>query len=35
MDLQIHPLPFDPTGLRGGIDGWAAAGRAVVDKPRG
>ena len=42
MDAHIHDLPFDPATLKGlnarflagGIDGWQAAGRPLVEKPR-
>jgi Fe-Mn family superoxide dismutase len=33
--LRLRAAGRDARFLRGGIDGWAAAGRAVVDKPRG
>ena len=43
MDAHIHDLPFDPATLKGlnarflagGIDGWQAAGRPLVEKPKG
>ena len=43
MDAHIHDLPFDPATLQGlnarflagGIDGWQAAGRPLVEKPKG
>ena len=43
MDTHIHALLFDPATLQGlnarflagGIDGWQAAGRPLVEKPKG